>query len=384
LTVATSILDLLDTIDAEVGAERPIDSLDAVATLGQAQCVLRKLAHDGLDARIGGDRESVANSLAALCGLVGGMWESAPARCSSLVGVLGDTIGRLRDELTQSDRWATAIRIAPIARKCAVAIEGSGPYAHVPELKALVQAAAEVQRVAAVNPPDPNRCAGLLRPIPVAGVPAGIARSQVAYEAMAEIVDHLGRAGRDRLTVRQMVGVCRAAVSVAGGVEQLAPEGPRASKCLDAWHAARQGMSMFEDGRRCGPEDRVLLCAARTREAMSRVHAMEPAALTPEDIAAVQQTGRLLPGLAAALDLELRIRRRSLIVPVGEKPLHDGRVGEWLRREPFLATRHDVSYLLKALARAERASARIPTADGLVPAITSPRLRAAQDLSISL
>jgi hypothetical protein len=311
------------------------------------------------------------------------MWESAPARCSSLVGVLGDTIGRLHDELTQSDRWATAIRIAPIARKCAVAIEGSGPYSHVPQLKALVQAAADLQRVAAVSPPDPNRCLGLSRPIPVAGVPAGIAPSQAAYEAMAEIVDHLGRAGRDRLTVRQMVGVCRAAVSVADRVEQLRPEGPRVSACLDAWRAARQGMSMFEDGHRCGPEDRVLLCAARVREAMARVHAMERSALTPEDIAAVRQAGRLLPGLASALDLELRTRRRSLIVPVGERPLHDGRVGEWLKREPFLATPHDVSYVLKALAWAERTSATIPTTHGLVPAITSPRLGAAQELSVS-
>jgi hypothetical protein len=381
--VATSILDLLDAIDAEVSAEQPIDCRDAVATLGQAHRVLRKLTHDGLDARVGGDRESVANSLAVLCGVVGGMWESAPARCSSLVGVLNDTIGRLHDELTQSDRWATATRIAPIARKCAVVIEGSGPYTHVPQLKALVQAAAEVQRDAAVSPPDPNRCLGLSRPIPVAGLPAGIPPSQVVYEAIAEIVDHLGRSGRDRLTVRQMVGVCRAAVSVADGVERLAPEDDGASGCLDAWRAARGGMSMFEDGHRCGPGDRVLLCAARTREAMSRVLAMERSALTPEDISAVEQAGRLLPGLASALDLELRIRRRSLIVPVGERPLHDGRIGEWLRREPFLATRHDVSSVLKALAQAERASATIRTREALVPAITSPRLGSPQELSIS-
>jgi hypothetical protein len=380
--MATSILDLLDAIDAAVSAEQPIDCRDAVATLGQAQGVLRKLTSDGLDARVGGDRETAANSLAVLCGVVGAMWESAAARCSSLVGVLGDTIGRLHDELTQSDRWATAIRIAPIARKCAIFIEGSGPYTHVPELKALVQSAAEVQRVATGSPPHPNRCLGLSRPIPLTGVPAGIPPSEVAYEAMAEIVDHLSRTGRDRLTVRQMTGVCRAAVSVAVGVEQLAPECTRGTASSDAWRAARQGMSMFEDGHRCGPEDRVLLCAARSREAMARLRAVDPDALTPEDIAAVQQAGHLLPGLASSLDLELRIRRRSLIVPVGERPLHDGRIGEWLKREPFLATRDDVSSALRALVQAERTSATMQTRHAPVLAPTAPRLRTSQALTL--
>ena len=110
---------------------------------------------------------------------------------------------------------------------------------------------------------------------------------------------------------------------------------------------------------------------------------MEPAALTREDISAVEQAGRLLPGLASALDLELRIRRRSLIVPVGERPLHDGRISEWLKREPFLATRHDVSLVLSAFARAERTSATIPTTDALEPAITSPRPDTSKGLTIS-
>ena len=76
------------------------------------------------------------------------MWPVEPARCAQLLGALGDVIGRLYDELTQSDRWATLIGLSSVARRSARLIAASGPYQHVQDLHAVIETAARLRRVA--------------------------------------------------------------------------------------------------------------------------------------------------------------------------------------------------------------------------------------------
>jgi len=155
------------------------------------------------------------------------LWAADTGRATQLTGTLGDVVGRLHDELTQSDRWATAIGLGSIARQCGRAIAASGPYGHVTELAAVRVATSRTRRAAELSPPDPTRCIGMTRPIPLTVVPAGLRPAQVVYESVAEILDLVHRSGRAPLTIRQMSSVCRAAETVVRCVEK-----PRAHRDL--------------------------------------------------------------------------------------------------------------------------------------------------------
>lgn len=50
-----------------------------------------------------------------------------------------------------------------------------------------------------------------------------------------------------------------------------------------------------------------------------------------------------------------RIQDR-LFVPHGRTPLHEGRVGEWLRHEPFMARRGDLGPALLSLHQAHQSA----------------------------
>jgi hypothetical protein len=67
-----------------------------------------------------------------------------------------------------------------------------------------------------------------------------------------------------------------------------------------------------------------------------------------------------LAPLADALHVEVR-RHPSLIVPLGPKPLNERRVGEWLRREAFLAASADLTPATSTLLRAAKESAKFAT-----------------------
>jgi hypothetical protein len=266
-----------------------------------------------------------------------------PARCAQLVGALGDVIGRLYDELTQSDRWATLIALSSVARRCARLIAASGPYQHVQDLHAVIESAACLRRVAELSPPDPSRCIGLTRPIPVLGLPSRLAPAQVVYETMAEILDLVKRPGRGPVPLRQIAAVCRAAEAVAGAVQPPSP-GKASASAADAWHAARNRLSRLTDGSHTAvTNDRLSHCAARV------VHAMElvPASGSPDvdnaDLAALHRAAALLPALANTLDRELRMMTQPPIGLVADRPLHEGRVNEWLHRRSFVATRDDIA-----------------------------------------
>jgi hypothetical protein len=359
--VATHILDLLSAVDVELETGQPGIG-DLAACLHSSARIIRELVATGVDMRARSDRKTAALEMANSCIAASGIWPAEPARCAQLVGALGDVIGRLYDELTQSDRWATLIALNSVARRCARLIGSSGPYQHVAELNAVVEAAARLRRVAELSPPDPSRCIGLTRPIPVPGLPSALAPAQVVYETMAEILDLMKRHGRGPGPLRQLAAVCRAAEAVAGAV-QPASSGKVPASAADAWHAARDRLSRLTDGSGTAvTNDRLSYSVARVVEAMDLVPAIGSPDLDPSDRAALERAAALLPALANALDRELRLMTQPPIGLVADRPLHEGRVNEWLHRRSFVASREDIAACRAPVTAARRRSEefRIP------------------------
>jgi hypothetical protein len=341
--VATHILDLLSALDVELETGPPGVG-DLAECLHSCGRIIRELVATGVDLRARSDRRTAALEMANSCIVASGMWPAEPARCAQLVGALGDVIGRLYDELTQSDRWATLIALSSVARRCARLIAASGPYQHVAELNTVIESAARLRRVAELSPPDPARCIGLTRAIPVLGLPSGLAPEQVVYETMAEILDLLKRHGRGPAPLGQLAAVCRAAEAVAGAVQPLSSGIKPSASAAHAWRTARDRLSRLTDGSHTAvTNDRLSHCAARVVQAIGVVPAVGSPDLDPADRAALERAAALLPALANTLDRALRVMTQPPIGLVADRPLHEGRVNEWLHRQPFVATRDDIA-----------------------------------------
>jgi hypothetical protein len=358
--MSTSLTDLLDATDSALAAST--DAGAAAHTLMIASRVLSRLVTDGIDRRVGSEREAATEHLISTCSAAAEIWPASRGRTSELLGAVGDTCAKLRTELTQSDRWAVARRTATIARRSAILVASTGPYERARPLHAVVESADKVRRLGAALPPDPARCMGLARQIPVAA-PFEQTRETAAAESFAQLYDLVLRQGRPLLSIRQMITVCRVAEQVASRSESMAgdldQEAAAGSRALAAWAAARMKLALFTDGTTAssqGGDTRLIANAARAHEALARgladgTDSIAEVATHPRAMA------NQLPQLADALHVEVR-RHPSLIVPLGAKPLNEHRVGEWLRQEAFLAAPADLAPASSALLRAAKESAK--------------------------
>jgi hypothetical protein len=95
---------------------------------------------------------------------------------------------------------------------------------------------------------------------------------------------------------------------------------------------------------------------------MDLVPAISSHDLDPADRAALERAAALLPALADTVDRALRLMTQPPIGLVGDRPLHEGRVNEWLQRQSFVATRDDLTACRTPIAAARKRSEefRIP------------------------
>ena len=381
--MATSIGDLLAALDHETARGAAHDPRDASRALDRTGRLLGHLRNDGIGAESAGIRGDVVRRLADACATAAVAFESGPGRLSDLVGVTSDAVGRLQADLTDSDRWAAAIVLATTARRCAAVIAKSGPYSHVPQLLGVADRSRELMRAAAAYPPDPDHLGGHDLPIPAERLPRGLSPARIAIESMAELVDEFRRGGRAPMNVRQLLGVCHAA-------EQAATQGAVVAKQLAgvtspqpwmvapiAWRNAREVVGLYADQpRRPGWDgSRVLLCAARIEEGVRRTFDGADGRMAEPDLRRAALAGglrniaaviQLLPRLANGCEKELDQIHRTLFVAHGPRPLHEDRVGEWLRHEVFVVRRSDMTAASDALHLAAGASERL--ANDLRPA----------------
>lgn len=348
--MSTNILDLLDTIDRQLDEREHVAVVDAAAALLRAHDILMRLHAAGLDANKDHRREIAARGLAVMARTVGAMLPHEPGRVTQLCGALGDTIGRLQNELTRSDRWAITIRLGSAARKCVSVIEESGPYGQIPELAALKHSTSNLRRTGALNPPDPTRCAGLTRPIPRMPIELVVRPAAVVHEATAGIVDYLNLRGRERIYIRQAIGICSGAYRLTKTTLAIAPD-ESAPDASAAWRSAAKRLAQLEDGMHLGPDDRLLRLIVHLHKGLER---LDPAALTPFDLELLRDAVGFLPTAAEALDTDLYGRSPAMVVPVGHRPLREGRVSEWLLKRAFMTNRNDLAHLHGVLATAGR------------------------------
>lgn len=352
--MTTSIDDLLSAIHVELSQPGAPTVGDAAATLLQIGHVLRALCRDGLDAECGGEREMAASGLATRCTLVGDTWAAVPGRGAALVGALGDALGRLHEELTQSDRWAVAIRVSPVAMRCAQAIETSGPFDHIADLASISTAVSKVRRCAAAAPPDPLRCMSLKRPMPEPWSAAARPAEEV-HHAMASILDELSRRGREPIGIRQALSISRTAELLCRTLNDPAIDGGSPAEAA-AWRDARMQLSRFEDGRRFDPADQLIRMATTAAQNLEAILTSGHPSLSTDDVSELRQAGATLSPIAARIGRQIRLRNDSLIVPIGPRPLREARVSEWLQKKAFVADRQDLARVRRSWSSAERVS----------------------------
>jgi hypothetical protein len=277
--------------------------------------------------------------------------------------------------MTDSDRWTIAIRLAAPARRCAAAIATSGPYAEVPQLLSVADRSTELLHVAAASPPNLADLRGHDLPIPTTLRRLGMSPGSAVVEATANLAAQFRQRGREPMTVRDLLAVSYVAARAAAYVETntgfaAATEQSNGTPLPEAWRTVRDMLALYADGGRLarvqGSRSPVMLHARRVDAAVRRTLDEAPDPVPQPNADAIvlnsQRTDavrlmRSLQLLATASQAELIRIRPMIFVPHGPKPLHESRVGEWLRHRTFAAQPPDLIPAIAALEHAAVTSA---------------------------
>jgi hypothetical protein len=341
--MSTSLADLLWMLDAE----RDCPPGDAAPALQHAGALLSRLTVFGIDVELRESRTEAVCSLAGAATAVGTAWPHQAARTAELAGAVADVAGRLCGELTEGDTWQLAVSTAMLARRWACSIGAAGPQPPAPRLRLLITAADGVRRLAAEHPPRPEQFDALNRPISTTRVPASWSPMLACAESVVALTNVLERRGRSPLTVRQLIGVCRAAEAVAEATERTVPDAP--TGVSSGWQNLRDELARFTDGIRdpgFGTAEPVLALAAQIHQAIVQATALSL------DHRAGQQLQRAtieLPRIAAQVERELRHLPGRVIVGKGDRPIREERVAEWLDGKAFLADIADLEPVRSAV-----------------------------------
>jgi hypothetical protein len=377
--MGTSLADLVDDLERLLHGRRVVLGIDeAAGGMHATGMVLRRLALDGLERRVGGRRELVVTGLASACARAGQTWPTDPAgRTGQLIGIVGDVLGLQRFELGCEARWWATLRLAAAARASGDLIAAHEPYADHPYLKQVRATAAAVLRLGATGPPDPAGLAGLDIRLPhPAGYQTGSAEAGAAEE-LTRIAAQLrptpdGR--QPRLTVRQIQSVLHASAAVADHAQRQFAEhasGPW-HQTASAWTAARLALAPFTEG--ATPEatahDPLLAASTGLCEQLAKARA-EPTPRRSGEAALVITT--LLPQIARHLDLQIRMLTGRAIARATALPISEAHVGAWLGNTALLASGQQLRPTLHALRAAEVLSTGLAAAMSQQMARSSPR-----------
>jgi hypothetical protein len=366
--MGTCLADLVDDLEQHLHRRRVALGIDeATGALHATGLVLRRLALDGLERRVGGRRESAVTALASACERAGQAWPTDPAaRAGQLIGIIGDVIGLQRFELGCEARWWTTLRLAAAARAAADAIAADGPYANHPYLKQVRAAAADVQQLGAAGPPDPAGLAGLDARLPhPPGYQTASAHVGVAEELtrIAALLRPTPGGRQPRLTVRQIQSVLHASAAAADHAQrQLAGHASEPwNQTATAWAAARLALAPFTEG--ATPETRahdpLLAASSGLCEQLARPH-LDPGLGTSG--AAVLLIATQLPHIARHLDLQIRLLAGRAGGRGAARPINDAHVDARLGTTAIRADQQRLQPTRRALRAAEVLSTGLATA----------------------
>ena len=337
--MTTSIADLLLRLDHATAYRTPTrgdDAAGALRALGRLGSDLRQPAIPQAE------RDDAVRRFADACSLAAVTFPPGNGRLTDLAGVTADAIARYRDRLADQDRWTIATQLALPARRCAAAVAAGGNYRDVPQLLGVADRAAELLLVAADNPPEPTPTGLLFAPIPSLNLSNHEPPAVVAVEAVATLVWHV--TGRERLTVRQLLGACVLGEAAANYIGN--------DRAARAYRQAVNEIGLFADQPRRSPatDDRVLRATAHGIEALGEARGNR-------ERGPIELLEQLLPALALGCAEQMTRIRKTLVVPHGPRPLREERVAQWLQRHAFLPTERDLQPALAALEAAARCAA---------------------------
>lgn len=373
--MATSVDDLLTVLDHETARQDWLDPRDAARALDWTARLLTYLRTSGIGADFAPARDDVVRRFADACSVASITFESDRGRASDLIAVTTDAVRCLRQNLTSADAWTVAIRLGAPACKLASVIANSGPYTEVPQLLSVADRASELLHVAAVSPPNLANLHGHDLPIPATLSRRHRSSIQAIVDSAANLAAEFRRRGRDPMTVRELLAVSQVATRVAAYVEagsgSATSSGRRQEGALSrAWQDVRDVLALYTDGTRVaqirGNQSSVLTLALHVEAAVRHASDFGPDVVPAAGVDAVkrdvERAGparliRHLQQLATASELELARIRPMLFVEHGPSPLHEDRVGEWLRNQPFAAEPPDLVPARDALQHAAVAAA---------------------------
>ena len=379
--MATTLQHLLDDLTEQTGAPMPTAAIEdvtgALAHLGRA---LAGLTDDGLTPSASA-RQQTATELAGACVTVGWLWPRTGGPLTDLAGAAADLIGRDREVMGRSHRWAVTAELAEVADHCARLGRRLLPSAAAPELDVVRQLAAAVERDAQADPPTAAASVVLDRLVPLPGRPSGEAAVTV-LDAAAALLAALDRARRtDDPTLRDFRAAVAAAeltsryAAIAAGRAGEDP-GPMLVAGL-AWQLAGRASTDFHDGRHRAPGDRegvvasaqALVGALRNEVDAHADTGTRRDERTPAVVAAaVQQVAGQMPGLADRLTTAIdrwsrtgRLYANARDLPSMEDKPED-RVEAVITGRQVQARGADLDRLRQVVARAADLSTGLPDA----------------------
>jgi hypothetical protein len=315
--VTTTIRELLASVIGTVQQASPDAALpvEAAAAIGHCGRALRDLAFEGVDAF--GMRRMHASvlSLAGSCDRASATWPTSTGRAELLAGVAADAITQISGQLPPSSRWALAVELAVVARRCARNARSFPPAARAPQLTDVHAAAAEVLQLSTLYPPTPRGRVGLDRPVPSARPSpelTGIAAAADATPALAAALH--AQVARGALSMSELLACARTAAVAArsAAVFAAALAGPEQTfrpwaAAPKAWEAVCGSCAPFDDGTKLRPPPRSQVVAWAAHIETSLYNASRG---TPRDLAAdasaLRAIGNQLPDLAEDLDRAVR------------------------------------------------------------------------------
>jgi hypothetical protein len=342
----TSLDDLLRAVDEETSLNS-VPLGDAVASLGHASVVLSRLRL--LRSYKHADLAGPLDRLQAEATSVAGRWAAAPGRCAELMGAVADVTGRQAYELSDNDSWHVALSVATFAARWGVTIAESSPT-YAPGLSAMIEAAHQVRRLGAAHPPMLSLHGGVHRQLATDLPVTDQAPAQVLADSVSGIVGHLQSTGRSTLSVRQAIAVCRTAEVAEASIKRSLDREPTGvgmpCEIPLAWQTVREEVARFSDGNRdphAGDNQPIWIHVQRAHRAAAQVGEADVL------VQPLVETVHRLDQVADLIYRELRQSQASLMVFPGDRPLREGRVGEWLSRTTFLAEEDDFGPLTVAV-----------------------------------
>lgn len=342
------------------------DSIHALHHLGRA---LADLVPDQGGARIV-RRRVLITELARACAHAAAQWPAAFGPVSDLAGGCADTIVTRTRGLTDDERWAAAVEVTRAVAACAHAATRFAPYAKVPTLVPVQRLAVAMNRVAALDPPQPAAGAWLDRHIASpGGASGGFTAAERVVDATADLTGALQRDLHNGtlnvysiLAASAVAEICAEhAESIRSVITRRSGLAPQSGSASHGWRVVQAVLVRFDDGSRhpAAPRSQIGEQALTLHRAVAALADFKPDGRTLGDtMTAVRFCANQLPAVAASVTDAMQQLTQSgrLLARARNLPRSEEHVVEVIHDKVVIVTPRDIGPVLISTRATERLS----------------------------